>query len=85
MVIGGKTARGGQIQGVDEEIALARSANLPVDLLGSAGGRSGELLSGMSMSERMKLNSLPENGQDDLLTSLDYGLLATIVLDSCFG
>ena len=65
VVIGGKMARGGHVPGVDEEIALARAAGLPVYIIGSVGGRSGELLSGMSLTERVELNGLPEAVQSD--------------------
>ena len=82
VVIGGKKARPGIPPGVDEEIALARKAGLPVYIIGSVGGRSSEIVSNMAPKERGSLNPLPEAEQELLATSLDYAALAQLILKS---
>ena len=85
VVIGGKKARPGLPPGVDEEIALAREARLPVYIVGSVGGRSSELSSAMDRTERNALNNLPDTAQTMLATSLDYGALAQLILRTSFS
>ena len=80
VVIGGKKTRPGIPPGIDEEIALAREAGLPVYIIGSVGGRSSELISGMNQKERNALNDFPDAMQDLLATSLDYAALAQLVV-----
>jgi SLOG cluster3 family len=84
VVIGGKKARPEIPPGVDEEIALAREAGLPVYVIGSVGGRSSELISGMNLKDRSALNGLPEAKQDLFATSLDYAALAQLILTTTF-
>lgn len=84
VVIGGKTARGGHVPGVDEEIVLAREAGMPVFVLGSVGGRSSEVIAAMDSNARRALNGLPDDVQDEFVNSLDYAKLAGIVLRSAF-
>jgi hypothetical protein len=53
VVIGGRTHEGGShLPGVDEEMALARDAGLPVFLLGSPGGRAAELVEAAMSADR---------------------------------
>jgi hypothetical protein len=82
VVIGGKTTRGGHVPGVDEEIRLAREANLPVFIVGSVGGRSSELCATMGSAGLVALNGLAESDNQDLMNSLEYDRLARVVLDS---
>jgi hypothetical protein len=84
VVIGGKKTRPGIPPGVDEEIALAREAGLPVYIIGSVGGRSSELISGLNLKERGALNDLPEAMQDLLASSLDYAALAQLIVTTSF-
>lgn len=81
VAIGGKTKAGGHTPGVDEEIRLAREAGLPVFLIGSAGGRAAEIgaeLSAAGWVER--INGLTAEQNQELLVSLDYGMLANMIL-----
>jgi len=84
VAIGGKTAAGGHAPGVNEEVALAHEAGIPVFLVGSVGGRSGQLAAEWNLDnvKRGKLNSLSPEQNEQLLTSLDYVSLTSMVLDS---
>ena len=84
IAIGGKTAAGGHAPGVDEEVALAHQAGIPVFVVGSVGGRSGELASEWKSGnlKRGELNSLKDEQNEQLLNSTDYVSLAALVLDS---
>lgn len=83
VVIGGRTATGGHAPGVDEEIRLARERGLAVFFVGSAGGRAAELCARMKADGwRDKANSMPVEDNEELLSSLDYGVLANKVLDA---
>ena len=82
VVIGGKTARGGHTPGVDEEIQLARSANLPVFVFGSVGGRSSELSAAASPALRAELSRLPDEVNEALANSLDYARLSEAIVAS---
>jgi hypothetical protein len=84
VVIGGKTARGGHSPGIDEEIQIARRADLPVYIFGSVGGRSSEISTTMTATERAGLNKLSETANEELTMSLDYSRLAKLVIDSSF-
>jgi hypothetical protein len=81
IVIGGRTAVAGHIPGVDEEVQLARTAGLPVFLVGSCGGRSAEL-SCQHLAGTTSLNNLAPEDNRELATSTDYASLASMVLDS---
>lgn len=84
VVIGGKTARGGHLPGVDEEIQLAREAGLRVYLFGSVGGRSSEISARMTMAERVAINGLSQASNNELANSLDYRRLTKLIIDSSF-
>jgi hypothetical protein len=84
VVIGGKKARPDIAPGVDEEIALARKAGLPVYVIGSVGGRSSEFIAGLGAAERKGLNGLTDAEQEQFATSLDYAALAQIILTNSF-
>lgn len=79
VVIGGKTSRGGHAPGIDEEIAIARERRLPVFILGSVGGRSSEIISEMSPTDRAALNWQSEAINEAFATDVDYSRLAQIV------
>lgn len=77
VVLGGKTQRPGIPPGVDEEIELARSRNLPVFLIGSVGGRSAEIASQHQDSGwQNKPNHLSVEFNQELMVSPDYAMLA---------
>ncbi|MFK9118349.1 TIR domain-containing protein [Peribacillus castrilensis] len=77
IVIGGKTKRSHIQPGVDEEIELARSRNLPVFLIGSVGGRTAEIATEFhSNGWRNKPNQMSEEFNEELMVSVDYGNLA---------
>ncbi len=84
VALGGKTKAGGHAPGVDEEVDLAREVGLPVFVVGSVGGRSGELAHEWSAGKAKKgtLNSLSAELNRQLLTSVDYVSLTALVLDS---
>lgn len=82
VVIGGKTARAGHTPGIDEEVALAREAGLPVFIVGSVGGRSSEICVSKSLGELDSFNRLSAEDKKQLLEGLDYSSIARAVLDS---
>ncbi|OMD35119.1 MULTISPECIES: TIR domain-containing protein [Paenibacillus] len=83
IVLGGKTQRPGIPPGVDEEIELARSRDLPVFLIGSVGGRAAEIASGFQNSGwQSKPNHLSVEFNQELMVSPDYALLTNKLLDA---
>jgi hypothetical protein len=84
IAIGGKTSAGGHAPGVDEEVALAHDAGIPVFIVGSVGGRSGQLGLEWNSNEttRGALNALSVGQNEQLLNSIDYLSLTSLVLDS---
>jgi hypothetical protein len=82
VAIGGREPTPGRSPGVDEEVALARAAGLPVFLVGSAGGRTATLDAERRASGGPPpLNALPEADNDGLFLDTNYGWLANVVLD----
>lgn len=83
IVLGGKTQRPGIPPGVDEEIELARSRNIPVFLIGSVGGRTAEIASeNQSAGWTDKPNHLSVEVNQELMVSLDYAVLANKLFDA---
>lgn len=83
VVIGGKTARPGIPPGIDEEIELARAYNIPVFLIGSVGGRTAEIATELHLNGwKEKPNDMSNEFNDELMVSLDYGLLASKLFDT---
>lgn len=81
VAIGGRTKTGGHLPGVDEEIELAVAAGLPVFLVGSAGGRAAEICAEHKAADWANApNKLTVAQNEELMTSLDYGVLANMVL-----
>jgi hypothetical protein len=74
--IGGRTTEGGtHVPGIDEEIALARVARIPVHLLGAPGGRTAELArDARAASEpwRSLGNRFDPTGNERLMQTDDY-------------
>jgi hypothetical protein len=83
IALGGKTTAGGHAPGVDEEVALAHEAGIPVFIVGSVGGRSGQLASEWKLDElkTRALNTLSTEQNQQLLESVDFVSLAGMVLD----
>ena len=82
IVMGGKTHRPNIPPGVDEEIELAKSAGIPIFYVGSVGGRSAELASGLDGDDwKGKNNHLSEEFNRKMLVSLDYRVLAKELFD----
>lgn len=82
IVMGGKTEASGRTPGVDEEISLARSAGIPVFVLGSVGGRSTQIAAKLDADDwNEKWNGLSVQENQLLMNSLDYRLIADIILD----
>jgi hypothetical protein len=83
IVIGGKTLRQGIPPGVDEEISLAISQNIPVFLIGSVGGRAAEIASELHREGwKGKPNNLSEELNQELMISPDYARLAKKIFDT---
>nr|WP_249365688.1 TIR domain-containing protein [Cytobacillus citreus] len=83
IVIGGKTLRPGIPPGVDEEISLAISQNIPVFLIGSVGGRAAEIASELHREGwKGKPNNLSEELNRELMISPDYARLAKKLFDT---
>jgi hypothetical protein len=83
VVLGGKTQRPGISPGIDEEIELARSRNIPVFLIGSVGGRAAEIASRhQSSGWKDKPNHLSVEFNQELMVSPDYAVLANKLFDA---
>ncbi|RNB83196.1 toll/interleukin-1 receptor domain-containing protein [Brevibacillus nitrificans] len=81
IVMGGKTTDGGHMPGVDEEISLARRAGIPVFIIGSVGGRSGELAAELDKNNWEETwNELTVEENRLIMTSLDYSTIAKLIL-----
>jgi hypothetical protein len=80
VVIGGKTSRGGHTPGIDEEIAIARERQLPIFIIGSVGGRSSEIISEMTPTDRAALNGQSEAVNEAFAKDVDYSRLAQIIV-----
>lgn len=82
IVMGGKTEVGGHTPGVDEEISLARSVGMPVFVIGSVGGRSAQIASELDADGwRAKWNDLSVEENQLLMNSMDYRLIADLILN----
>lgn len=82
IVIGGKKQRPNIPPGIDEEIQLARDRNIPVFIIGSAGGRAAELASKIETEGwASKPNQASTQFNHELLVSLDYNVLVDKILD----
>lgn len=83
--IGGKIKKDNPAeQGVDEEIEIARKFGIPVFLVGTAGGRSGEkALETLWEGSWKNLNEAPEELNKELIYSLDYRVLANAIMAVC--
>jgi hypothetical protein len=80
VAIGGREPTPDRSPGVDEEVALARAAGIPVFLVGSAGGRSATIATERRVGNASPLNALSVSENEALLLSYDYGVLANMVL-----
>ncbi len=80
--LGGVIRNGDNTKGIDEEIKIARTNNIPVYLIGSVGGRSSQLASEYrSTGEWIKLNEESNEFNEELALNLDYRYLANKVID----
>lgn len=68
--------------GIDEELELAQQKGVPAFIIGSVGGRSSELAREISVKGGDPINTLTEEQNKKLLTSLDFRLLADEILQS---
>jgi hypothetical protein len=81
VAIGGRTKTEVHSPGIDEEIQLAAQAGIPVFLVGSAGGRTAEICAEYKAINWQNVpNKLSAAENEELMTSLDYGVLADKVL-----
>lgn len=81
--IGGKIKKDNPTeQGVDEEIRLARKANIPVFLLGSVGGRSSEKANELKHNGKWnEVNNASPEVNEEFLYNMDYRNLAKKLFD----
>jgi hypothetical protein len=68
--------------GIDEELDLAQQKGVPAFIIGSVGGRSSELAREISEKGGDPINTLTEEQNRRLLTSLDFRSLADEILQS---
>lgn len=68
--------------GIDEEFELAQQRGLPIFVVGSVGGRSSEIAQNMIKTGTKPINSLSEDQNYKLFTSLDYRTMADEVMES---
>lgn len=80
VVIGGKTSKGGHRPGIDEEIAIAQKRGLPIFIFGSVGGRSSEIVAGLSAKDRIALNGQTEEINELFVRDIDYSRLMQIIV-----
>lgn len=75
--IGGKIKKDSALQGVDEEVTIARKHKLPVFLIGSVGGRSSQMaLERERENNWNKINEAGKEFNEALLYEMDYRKLA---------
>lgn len=75
--IGGKIKKDPALQGVDEEVTIARKHKLPVFLIGSVGGRSSQMaLERERENDWNKINEAGKKFNEALLYEMDYRKLA---------
>ena len=79
--LGGKIREGDTSQGIDEEIKIARSRNIPVFLIGSVGGRSSQLAAEYKASGKWcELNNASEELNELFMYDFDYRKLIRKVI-----
>lgn len=79
--LGGVIRDGDTTQGIDEEIKIARSSNIPVFIVGSVGGRSSQLAAEYRKTGNWKdFNKESKSLNEDLALNLDYRNLANKVV-----
>lgn len=84
--LGGKIKANKADQGVDIEVGLARSAGIPVALVGTVGGRSGEYaLETARTGDWSSLNPWGNELNEKLLYSLNHRLMIRKILEKLSG
>lgn len=79
--LGGKIRQGDTIQGIDEEIKIARENNIPVFLIGSVGGRSSQLAAEYKVTGNWnELNNVATELNELLMYDLDYRKLINKII-----
>jgi hypothetical protein len=83
LAIGGRTHEGGKhTPGIDEEIRLARAAQLPVHLLGATGGRAAELAAAAANDDPPFAslgNTLGRAANEEFMSTDDYAEVARTI------
>ncbi len=80
--LGGIIREDGTLQGIDQEIKIARDNNIPVFLVGSVGGRSSQLASEYRKTgDWSDLNKESKLFNDKLALNLDYRSLANMLIN----
>ena len=80
--LGGKIKEDKNQQGVDIEIQLAQSVNVPVILVGTVGGRSSEYALELAKTGDWSiLNSFGKDLNEDLLYRMNHRLMISKILD----
>ena len=81
--LGGKIKADKSLQGVDIEINLAKEKGIPIALVGSVGGRSGEYAREVEKNNIWDLlNNFPEELNKDLLCNVNHRLMIDRLLDA---
>ena len=79
--LGGKVKKNRAEQGVDTEIRLAKQSEIPVALIGSTGGRTGEYaLNRMKEQNWRDLNTWDPNINEELFYNVNHKLMAKKLL-----
>lgn len=81
--LGGVIRDGDNLNGIDEEIMLARKHNIPVFLIGTVGGRSSEIaIKNIKENKWASFNNESEKFNEELAFNIDYRYLANKILES---
>lgn len=81
--LGGVIREGAPVEGIDEEIMLARENNIPVYLIGTVGGRSSQLaIEYLKTKEWTKLNEESQDFNSEITLKIDYTYLANKIIES---
>lgn len=79
--LGGKTLKENSNPGVDEEIQIAKERGLDVFVIGSVGGRTGELVTAFTDTEIESLNGMSVEENKETFNNNDYNLIFDKILE----
>lgn len=79
--LGGKTLKENPNPGVDEEIRIAKERGLDIFVIGSVGGRTGELVNDFTDTEIESLNGMSVEENKEIFNNNDYNLIFDKILE----